>query len=212
MGNGYNQHLHHQNLQHLNHKGTFLPILCSRPSIKDVTLPKWQDRSASFSDDPLSPKISCMGQVKRNNRIVGFPATSHKLTITNTTTTITKSSCHSNGSVKYFKLKRLFSGKNLITTSPATTTTSSTTSCRRKEVVLNGTSRPKNGDAGKENSAAINIENMDPPLPVIKRAAKQGDQGDHGDTLWQRRSRGVTLQSLQLQQIQLNRHQEPTTV
>ncbi|XP_022765914.1 uncharacterized protein LOC111310773 [Durio zibethinus] len=195
MGNGYNQHLHHQNL-HLNLKGTFLPMLCSKPSIKDVTLPKWQDRSASLSDDPLSPKISCMGQVKRNNRIVGFPAASHKLNIT------TKNS--GNDSIKYFKLKKLFSGKNL-TSSPATTTIN----CGRKEVFVNSTSRSKNGD-GKENSASINIENMDPPLPVIKRVPKQGDKGD-GDTLWQRRSRGVALKSLQLQQVQLNRHQEPTT-
>ncbi|XWS21573.1 hypothetical protein CRYUN_Cryun30bG0065900 [Craigia yunnanensis] len=175
-------------------------MLCSKPSIKDVTLPKWQDRSASFSDDPLSPKISCMGQVKRNNRIVGFPA-SHKLTIT------TKNSC--NNGIKYFKLKKLFSGKNL-TSSPATTTTNITTTCRKKEVLVNSTSKPKNGD-GKENSASINIENMDPPLPVIKRVPKHGDKGDE-DTLWQRRSRGVALKSLQLQQIQLNRHQEPTTV
>ncbi|XVE60399.1 hypothetical protein DITRI_Ditri05aG0125600 [Diplodiscus trichospermus] len=208
MGNGYNQHLHHQNLQINHNKATFLPILCSKPSIKDVTLPKWQHRSASFSDDPLSPKISCMGQVKRNNRIVGFPA-SHKLTFTN------KNSCNNSNSIKYFKLKKLFSGKNL-TSSPAaaaattTTTTNTFTSCRRKEVLVNRTSRPKNGD-GKENSASISIENMDPPLPVIKRVPKHGDKGD-GDTLWQRRSRGVALKSLQLQQIQLNMHQEPTTV
>ncbi|XP_022751045.1 uncharacterized protein LOC111299837 [Durio zibethinus] len=197
MGNGYNHHLHHQNLQ-LNHKGTFLPKLCSKPSIKDVTVPTWHDRSASFSDDPLSPKISCMGQVKRNNRIVGFPA-SHNIT--------TRNSCN-NSSIKYFKLKKLFSGKNLAS-SPATTITNTTTSGRRKEVLVNGTSRPKNGD-GKENSASINIENMDPPLPVIKRVPKQGDKGN-GDTLWQRRSGGVTLKSLQLQQIQPSKHQEPTT-
>ncbi|XVF36829.1 hypothetical protein REPUB_Repub19eG0092100 [Reevesia pubescens] len=175
-------------------------MLSSKPSIKDVTLPKWKDRSASFSDDPLSPKISCMGQVTRNNRIVGFPA-SHKPTLTTA-----KNSC--NNSIKYFKLKKLFSGKNL-TGSPATTT-NTTTSCRRKEVLLNGTSRPKNGD-GKENSASINIETMDPPLPVIKRVPKLSDKED-GDTLWQRRSRGVSLKSLQLQHIQLNKHQEPTTV
>lgn len=213
MGNGYNQqHLHHQNLHLLNHKKTFLPMLCSKPSIKDVILPKWQqDSSASFSDEPLSPKISCIGQVKRNNRIVGFPA-SHKLTIT----TNTKNSCHNNTStIKYFKLKKLFSGKNL-TSSPAAAAaaTTATTSCRRKEVVLvNGTSGLyKNGDGNDQNSAAmINIENMDPPLPVIKRVAKQGDKGDGVDTIWQRRSRGVTLKGLQLQQIQLNRHQDSRT-
>ncbi|XWS25221.1 hypothetical protein CRYUN_Cryun27aG0050900 [Craigia yunnanensis] len=176
-------------------------MLCSKPSIKDVILPKWQDRSVSSADDPLSPKISCMGQVKRNNMIVGFPA-SHKLTIN------TKNSCNNN--IKYFKLKKLFSGKNLTSSTVLTTTTNTTTGCRRKEVLVNSTSRPKNGD-GKENSASINIENMDPPLPVINRVPKQGDKGD-GDTLWQRRSRGLALKSLQLQQIQLNRHQEPTTV
>ncbi|XVF64662.1 hypothetical protein PTKIN_Ptkin09bG0186000 [Pterospermum kingtungense] len=171
-------------------------MLCSRPSIKDVTLPKWKERSASFSDDPLSPKISCMGQVKRNNRIVGFPA-SHKLTITTTKNSF-------NNGIKYLKLKKLFSGKNL-TSSPPTTT------CRRKEVLINNSSsRLENGD-GKENSASINIENMDPPLPVIKRVPKNGEKGD-ADTLWHRRSRGVALKSLQLQHIQLNRHQEPTTV
>ncbi|GMJ15165.1 hypothetical protein like AT1G36940 [Hibiscus trionum] len=164
MGNGYHQQT--------NHKGTFLPLLCSNPSIKDVVLPRWQQvhshRSASLSEDPLSPKISCMGQVKRNNKIVGFPVSN---------------SC--NNSVKYFRLKKLFSGKNL-TGSPATTS-------RRKK------------DDGKENSASINIETMDPPLPVIKKGPKQGDQRDGSDTLWQRRSRGIALQRLQLQQIHLNR-------
>ncbi|KAE8653882.1 hypothetical protein F3Y22_tig00117056pilonHSYRG00416 [Hibiscus syriacus] len=173
MGNGYNHHIRHQNM-HFNHKLTFLPIFCSRPSVKDVSLPKWQDKS-----EHLSPKISCIGQVKRSNRVVGCP-TSHKFNIT------TK---NDNG-IKYFKLKKLFSGKNL-TGSPATATA---TSCRRKE-----------------NSVSINIENLDPPLPVTKRAPKQGEKDD-GDTLWERRSRGVALKNLQLQQIQLNKHQVPMTV
>ncbi|OMO72830.1 hypothetical protein CCACVL1_17572 [Corchorus capsularis] len=214
MGNGYNQHIQHQNV----YKATFLPMLCSKPSIKDVTLPKWKDRSASFSDDPLSPKISCMGQVKRNNRIVGFPAAaSHKLALT---CTKNNNGCSNHSSIKYSKLKKLFSGKNLIgspaANAPATTTANTTISYRRKEAFLvNGkTSRPaKNSDNGKENNStsnSINIETMDPPLPVIKRVPKQGS--DNGDTLWERRSRGVSLKSLQLQQIQLERHQEPTTV
>ncbi|KAE8729372.1 Histone acetyltransferase of the MYST family 1 isoform 1 [Hibiscus syriacus] len=165
MGNGYHQHI--------NHKGRVLPLLCSKPSIKDVVLPKWQiQRSASFSEDPLSPKISCMGQVKRNNKIIGFPVSHNKNTC--------------NSSVKYFRLKKLFSGKNL-TASPAMNTS---TSCTRK----------------KGNCGLINIETMDPPLPVIKK----GDiKRDVSDTLWQRRSRGVELKRLQLQ---LDIHQEPTTV
>ncbi|KAE8728322.1 Histone acetyltransferase of the MYST family 1 isoform 1 [Hibiscus syriacus] len=146
--------------------------------IPDVVRPKWQiQRSASSSEDPLSPKISCMGQVKRNNKIVGFPF-SH-----------TKNSC--NSSAKYFRLKKLFSGKNL-TASPAINTA---TSCTRKKGLI---------DDGK-NSGLINIETMVPPLPVIKK----GDKRDGSDTIWQWRSRGVALQRLQLQ---LDRHQEPTTV
>ncbi|KAK8478087.1 hypothetical protein V6N13_025358 [Hibiscus sabdariffa] len=186
MGNGYN----HQNM-HSNHRPAFLPILCSRPSVKDVALPKWQDQS-----DPLSPKIGCMGQVKRGNRVVGCPV-SHKFNIA------AKANNASNNGIKYFKLTKLFSGKNL-------TGTPATAGCRRKQASVNRTSRSKNGDE-KDVSFEINIENMDPPLPVIKRAPKQVEKGD-GDTLWERRSRGVALKSLQLQQIQLNRHQEPITV
>ncbi|KAE8683571.1 hypothetical protein F3Y22_tig00111200pilonHSYRG00124 [Hibiscus syriacus] len=176
MGNGYNHRLRERNM-HFNHKLTFFPILCSRPSIKDVSLPKWKDKS-----EPLSPKISCMGQVTRSNRVVVCPA-SHKFSVT------TK---NDNG-IKYFKLNKLFSGKNL-TGTPVTAATTTATSCRREE-----------------NSVSVNIENMDPPLPVTKRVRKQGEKQD-GDTLWERRSRGVVLKNLQLQQIQLNKHQVPITV
>lgn len=179
MVNRYNCH---QNL-HLNHtkRSIFLPMLCSKVSInKDVMkLPK--DKPSD--DDLLSPKIDCMGQVKRNTRIIGFPALDITAKINN--------SCNANNTtndngIKYFKLKKLFSGK------------------RKQGSVEHG---------GKESSgsSSINIENTDPPLPVIKRVPKQGDKGE-GDTLWQRRSRGVSLESLQLQQIRLNRRREPTTV
>ncbi|GMI64852.1 hypothetical protein HRI_000154500 [Hibiscus trionum] len=129
MGNGYKQHF--------SHKPTFLPIL--------ILCSKWEH---------FSPKMGCMGHVKRSNRIV----VSHKF---NTTT--------NNNGIKYFKLKKLFSGMNL---------TGTRTSCTRKQVLVNRTGRTKKGD-GKENSGSINIENMDLPLPVnvMKRAPKQGDKG-----------------------------------
>ncbi|OAY58214.1 uncharacterized protein LOC110609700 [Manihot esculenta] len=196
MGNGYN---HHQNM-HLHYKSTFLPMLCSRPSIKDVALPKLEDRSMSFSTDPLSPKIGCMGQVKRhNNKIVGIPS-SNKITIT-TTRNDTPSSV-----VKYSKLKRIFSAKNSFT---ASIPNSTSTSCRRRGV--NGARGSKIIADSKENSVSINIENMDPPLPVIKKLHKPAD--GEVDTLWKRRSGGVALKNLQLQKIQLNSHNiAPTTV
>ncbi|XP_044512063.1 uncharacterized protein LOC123230033 [Mangifera indica] len=197
MGNGYNHHFHHRNL-HI-HKSTFLPMLCSRPSIKDAVLPKWEDRSTSVSGDPLSPKISCMGQVKRTNKIVGFP-TSHKLTISTKT--------NNNNNVKYFKLKKLFSGNNLT----ANTNITTTTCCRRKEMSLNGVSNKPKVEDVKESDVCINIIEMDPPLPVIKKVAKPDDKGDE-NSLWKRRSGGGALKSLQLQHLQIPRHQlEVSTV
>ncbi|KAJ6335608.1 hypothetical protein OIU78_012264 [Salix suchowensis] len=159
MGNGYNHHLRHQN-NHLHQKSTFLPMLCSRPAIKDVTVPKWDDRPMSISSaDPLSPKIGCMGQVKRNNKIVGFP-TPNKLTIA------TKKTSTAN-----------VSGAKI--------------------------------DDSKESSVSVSIENMDPPLPVVKRPTKDGE----ANSLWKRRSGGLGLKNLQLQEIQLNRScLAPTTV
>ncbi|KAG5250917.1 Lysine-specific demethylase rbr [Salix suchowensis] len=185
MGNGYNHHLRHQN-NHLHQKSTFLPMLCSRPAIKDVTVPKWDDRPMSISSaDPLSPKIGCMGQVKRNNKIVGFP-TPNKLTIAT-------------------KKTKIFSGKNL-TSAAASIATS--TAHRRRKVVVNGASGAKIDDS-KESSVSVSIENMDPPLPVVKRPTKDGE----ANSLWKRRSGGLGLKNLQLQEIQLNRScLAPTTV
>ncbi|GAV59323.1 hypothetical protein CFOL_v3_02854 [Cephalotus follicularis] len=190
MGKWYNDHLHHPSL-HLHDKSTFLPMLCSRPSLKDVALPK----SASFSGvDPLSPKIGCMGQVKRSNKIVGFPAaTSQKLTITT----------RSNNDVKYLKLKKLFSSKNLT----GTNNTTSVTAYRIKRGNINGTSEYKNGcKSVKSCASTVSIVDMDPPLPVIKKLHKPSDGGE-GNNLYKRRSGGVPLRGLKLQNVQINRHQ-----
>jgi hypothetical protein len=176
-------------------------MLCSRPTIKDVTLPKWEDRSMSISSsDPLSPKIGCMGQVKRNNKIVGFP-TSNKFTVT------TKNNVNG-ANVKYSRLKRIFSGKNLTS---ATVSIATSTAHRRREVMMNGASGAKIDDT-KENSVSVSIENMDPPLPVVKRLQQPTEDGE-ANSLWKRRSGGLALKNLQLQEIQLNRSSlAPTTV
>ena len=195
MGNEYNR-FPHQKLHH-HSRNTFLPMLCSKPSIKDVTIPKCEDRCVSFSNDPLSPRISCMGQVKRTNKVVGFPATHSKLN--QNTRHGTNNINNNNNSVKYSKLKKMFSSKNLPTTM-ATTTTASCGS--RRQVSTNGSN---------ENRACISIVDMDPPLPVIKK--EQKPQGEDADSLWKRRSGGVALKTLQLQQIHHPRHYlQPTTV
>nr|KYP47518.1 hypothetical protein KK1_030854 [Cajanus cajan] len=127
-------YFYHQNL-HIHHRTTFLPMLCSRPSIKDVSLPQWRDPPGSFSNDPLSPRIVNSANVPRNHK--------HK--------------------------------------------------CSRNENVV-----------------PISIENMDPPLPVIKRVQKPEEE-KQVDSLWKRRSGGAALKSLQLQQIHHSRHHPQIT-
>ncbi|CAH8254556.1 unnamed protein product [Arabidopsis lyrata] len=155
---------------------TFLPMLCSRPSIKNVTLPAKSHQEDSYQQaDPLSPKISCIGQVKRSNKIVGFPTT--------TSISITPASHH-----RYFKLKRLFSGKNLSFSAPTTTTTRTSRGRIRKE------------DFGNKKIAVIDVAELDPPLPVVKKTHDGGAGDKAAENLWKRRSGGsCQLRSLQIQ-------------
>ncbi|GAY41698.1 hypothetical protein CUMW_061440 [Citrus unshiu] len=221
MGNGYNHHFQYQrNLNNIQ-KSTFLPMICSRTSIKDVALPRLEDRCASLSkEDPLSPKIGCMGQVKRNNKIIGFPTatTSHNSNNNNkqlALTTKTSSNNFNVSDVKYFKLKRFFSVRNIVTYSSNNNNNTSCTvsSCRRRETNTHGV-RPKAAAAGNENkereACTINIAQMDPPLPVVKRVPKPAaDQAgdENNNSLWKRRSNGGALKNLDLQHIQIPRHQ-----
>ncbi|KAL7246384.1 hypothetical protein ACSBR2_001482 [Camellia fascicularis] len=212
MGNGYNQQQQQQ--QHLHERSTYLPMLCSRSrftSIKDVHLPKCQHHyhhhhhlsSSSKSNDPSSPRVSCMGQVNRNNsRVIGLP-TSYRFTTTTTTTKTTTTN------IKYHKLKRLFSGRNL------TTTTTPTTAAATR-----GRGHIKSSDDNDYGPAPVNIAALDPPLPVVKRVQQQAVDGGDGVNLWKRRSGGAALKNLQLQQIHIpnnnnnddNHYLQPTTV
>lgn len=163
------------------HRATFLPLLCSRPSIKNVT------RTAKLNQedqqtDPLSPKISCIGQVKRSKKIVGLPTT--------TSSSVTPAAQH-----HYFKLKRLFSGKNLTFSAPTTTTIKS----------IRGRIKKEEFDNKKTN--VIDVADMDPPLPVIKLDNDGGGGAGHkaAENLWKRRSGGGNCQLRNLQ-IQSSTH------
>lgn len=197
MGNGYNQHHQQQLYHHIRHGSSsfFLPMLC-KLSIKDVKLPNSKNPSSSANlsannhNEPTSPKVSCMGQVKRNNRVIGFP-TPYRPT---STTAITGPV---NSKVKYMKLKRLFSGKNF--------TPGTNAGGIRKSTKMND-------NTSKINVVEVNVSELDPPLPVVKKVnpAPAADGG-----LWKRRSGGTALKSLQIQQIHLptdNSLLQPTTV
>lgn len=208
MGNGYNHHHHHQQQQlyhHIRNGSTslFLPMLC-RLSIKDVNLHNSKDPCSSTTNlsrdnhnEPSSPKVSCMGQVKRNNRVIGFP-TPYKPT----------SSTPVNPKlVKYTKLKKLFSAKNF------TPRNSAGREILKRSVTVVGSrkfSKLNDRDNGSK-IVEVNLSELDPPLPVVKKVKPPPADGG----LWKRRSGGAALKNLQIQQIHLatdNNLLQPTTV
>ncbi|CAK9168143.1 unnamed protein product [Ilex paraguariensis] len=203
MGNGYHQsHLHHQNFHN---RSTFLPTLC-RVSIKDIKLSR---AHSSSSDDPSSPRVSCMGQVKRNNKVNGFP-TPYKFH--SPTSTTTKAHPH-NHHMKYTKLKRLLSGKNLTattTTAPAAAIATSSGCNSRRGMIICDTRRPR---FNYHNNVPVNIVELDPPLPVVRRVEPPATGRDEGN-LWKRRSGKMALKGLQIEQINVpdNQYLPPASI
>ncbi|XP_028775045.1 uncharacterized protein LOC114731948 isoform X2 [Neltuma alba] len=203
------QHRRHDHYHKFHHHqtGRFMPMLCSRPSmLEDVTVPRWRNRTASLSDDPLSPRIGCMGQVKRNNKVVGLPTTSQSrgFISLNSKCNVSSSTPFS-ALVKYSKLGKIFYAKNLSTNTPDTAHTATSCGGKRRDLARNDRNRG-------ESCVTVSIEEMDPPLPVVKRAQKsEAERG--AESLWKRRSGGVALRTLQLQHIHHPRHLlQPTSV
>ncbi|XP_023549913.1 uncharacterized protein LOC111808263 [Cucurbita pepo subsp. pepo] len=215
MGDRYNRF----NPQKFRQKNMFLPMLCSKPAIKDGRLPSCDvARTESFSGDPLSPRIGCMGQVKRNNRVAGLPI-SHRILIS-TKNAVLSNKKGSNANVGYFKLKKFFSSKNLLV-SPSTTGTSITRSTAaaasistagvnccgsRRRPALNAAISGKKCVTENGNCDSFSVVDLDPPLPVVRRVQKAGEERGEMENLWKRRSGGIVLQSLQIQQTHLPKH------
>ncbi|KAL8459556.1 hypothetical protein ACS0TY_036885 [Phlomoides rotata] len=175
MGSEFENHsIHHHHF--LRQKPNFLPMLC-RLSIKDTKLNHRRRSDPRFSDEPSSPKVSCMGSVKRNNRVTGLPppgpAAAHH---------------HNN----YSKLRRLFSGKALLPPAAATT------AARGRRSKSCGSSHELRGLDLKKECEIVDVGELDPPLPVVKRAAPpvRGEVN-----LWRRRFDGAALEKLQIQPI-----------
>ncbi|KAL3634739.1 hypothetical protein CASFOL_021793 [Castilleja foliolosa] len=199
MGHEYDHHSldHHR---HFHRKTIFLPMFC-RLSIKDIiTLNHGHCKNPiSAVSEPSSPKVSCMGQVNRNNRVTGFPSGAGSASISGAT--------HHH---RYSKLKRLFSGgKTLL---PPTTASGGGVA----SISAGGGSRIRSrsfrygGDVRKTKSKneneqdcvrVVNIGEIDPPLPVVKRVAPPGVGGDEVN-LWRRRFNGAAaLKGLQIEQV-----------
>ncbi|CAA0827856.1 Unknown protein [Striga hermonthica] len=169
-----NKYDHQHNIQ--NQKTIFLPMLC-RLSITDVKLNSYRKTHlpAAGGSEPTSPKVSCMGQVKRNNRVIGYPA-----------------------AAKPTNANRKRAGK---TNLPAAA--GGRRSCRiSREVTAarnsRGSRKTVNFDRD-EVAMVVDVSEMDPPLPVVKRAAPP--PGDVVN-LWERRFGGAGgLKRLDLEKI-----------
>ncbi|KAI4320504.1 hypothetical protein MLD38_033979 [Melastoma candidum] len=185
MANAHKTNLHHQpNMQ----PSVFLPLLCSRSSFKDV---KWIDEAGSNpsrdNDEPLSPKVGCMGQVKRNNRVIGFPTPNGRIPVG---ARAEERKCS--------KLKRMFSVSAVA--KPATPVIYTCRAAGRS------TSARTSGkiDREKEKGVIVSVVNIDPPRPVTRKGKKDGDAARDGEedrgSLWKRRSGGrIDLKKLELQ-------------
>ncbi|XP_022141453.1 uncharacterized protein LOC111011846 [Momordica charantia] len=212
MGDRYNRF----NPKNLRQKSVFLPMLCSKPAIKDGRQPKCdRDRSESFSGDPLSPRIGCLGQVKRNNRVAGLPI-SHRILIT-TKNAVLNNRKGNNANVGYFKLKKFFSSKNLLASPSASARSAAPTAASVSTAAANGCgsrrrAAPNCAISGKKdvsrngNCNSFSVVDLDPPLPVVRRVQKAGEERGETNNLWKRRSSGTVLQSLQIQPIHIPKH------
>ncbi|XP_042064157.1 uncharacterized protein LOC121807881 [Salvia splendens] len=109
MGSIYDRRCRqHQQQQLLHYKTIFLPLFC-RLSLKDIALPRRRRDDPS----PSSPRVGCMGQLKRNNRRDPSPTTR-----------------------TYSKLRKLFSGKTLLPTTTAAAAGGEINCASRKELVV----------------------------------------------------------------------------
>nr|GMD78149.1 uncharacterized protein LOC107869683 [Ipomoea batatas] len=137
MGNEYKCNNNPQQLNHQRYSSFLLPMLCRLSIMRDVKVVKQ-------CKDPSSPKVSCIGQVKRrNSKIhVGFP----------TAGPISSSKTHT-------KLKRFFSGKNF---------GDGEYSCRELLRRNNRSARKVKSDVG------VKISELDPPLPVVQQQQPPG--------------------------------------
>ncbi|KAH6763747.1 hypothetical protein C2S51_014996 [Perilla frutescens var. frutescens] len=182
-------------------KSIFLPMFC-RLSIKDVKINTAPPISAA---DPSSPRVSCMGQVKRNNRVTGFPATAATIIAAH------HHHKHTKPRKVHFSTKTLLPNPPAAAAAPSAGRKSGSRSCRsNREMCVRDSRRSSsvaNNSYDRDNNyqdcvkVVVDISKMDPPLPVVKRVAPpQGNCRDEVN-LWKRRSNG--MKSMQIEPINL---------
>ncbi|KZV33055.1 hypothetical protein F511_03321 [Dorcoceras hygrometricum] len=162
-----------------------------RLSIKDIRANNHHQDQTSVQD-PASPKVSCIGQVKRNNRVIGHPANAYSAVSTN----------HHHHHHKFTKQQRVLSSKTILRTMTNDGARSAVRSCRMNEETWERShSRMKLKTDGRVEDClkVIDIGYLDPPLPVVQREAPPLGVRDDEVNIWKRRCNGVALKHLQIQ-------------
>ncbi|KAF1002623.1 hypothetical protein AG4045_001727 [Apium graveolens] len=193
MGTGTyseNHHQQHKNLYHHRNGNpaasssstnkTFLPILC-RVSVKD-TIAHHPRTICPKKDDPSSPRVSCMGQVKHHH---------HHLTPSSTTCTIK----HHHRIVSEKPRKSTNYNQPILMDQ------------RRRRQLCNKFATHNNNNIHDKNSCGVvvpvlNMAELDPPLPVMKRLPQSCGGDSEPVSLWKRRSRGGGLANIQIPTFQ----------
>ncbi|XP_043714986.1 probable WRKY transcription factor protein 1 [Telopea speciosissima] len=185
--------------------------MCLRPPRKEDCLPKWDNSVVPFpnhdnkkDDEPTSPRVGCMGQIKRDRKLVsGFPINHHRFNNNNNNNNSSSSSNNNSDNKKYFKLNKVFSGKNLnsflsINLSSSSSSARSSNFSKKQMMMIKGVNRIKSS-YDEMDYVSFSVVDLDPPLPVIKPTTTTTMCAVN---LWKRRCGGdQTLKSLQLQQI-----------
>ncbi|XP_073279566.1 uncharacterized protein [Primulina huaijiensis] len=189
-------HLRRRGRCHIQQQNIFLPMFC-RLSIKDVRPNQTKNRS----DVPKPATISSTVQLKRNKTVTGFPSAA----------AVTRTPTSNNLQSHRRSMKKCASSEFLVPKS--TTITTCTTNpavgvsggggscgngCRRRGSGDKSLHDHEDGNEGCVKSVIGIMSEMDPPLPVVKRVALPGADGNEVN-IWKRRFNGVALKSLQIE-------------
>ncbi|XP_065017195.1 uncharacterized protein LOC135643774 [Musa acuminata AAA Group] len=175
---------------HHHHISSFNPSCCFRPSPTEDT-PKRSAptdktsyssshskqkrlfRIGSLSFTLSSPRISWMGQIKRCRPSSHDSSSSTSSSSSATTSSTRSGSWSSRGSSKLIRITKVLLGRSA---SPPV-------------------SPGEGADDHSASGVSISVVDMDPPLPVLRRAARS----EESNSLWERRCGGAALRGLQTQ-------------
>lgn len=198
-------HHHHKNLYHQKNGNpaasssstnkTFLPILC-RVSVKDTIAHHPRTNICPKKDDPSSPRVSCMGQVKHHHH------NHHHRHLTPSSATSTIKHHH-----------------RIVSEKPRKSTNCNQAILidqRRRRQLCTKFATHNNNVHDKNSCGAVvpvlNMAELDPPLPVIKRLPQSCPGDSEPVSLWKRRSRGDGLANIQIPTFQCSTYSIRTSV